>query len=197
MRLECASKPQLFARLRLSHGDEFAMQNFIYFGTKNVCEAPGHPRAKIEPERAEHHNDAAGHVFAAMLANTFDDRQRTAVTNRKAFPGAPGDVQLSGSRAIQNSVPGEHIPALRSGWARSNRNRSARKPFAHVVVGLAGQFQRYTAGEKCAKTLPGRALERLGDLVTDLLIVRAPPHQFTAQAGAHAAIRIVNGLRRI
>src|SRR6267154_1936380 len=28
MRFECASKPQLFARLRLSHGDEFAMQNF-------------------------------------------------------------------------------------------------------------------------------------------------------------------------
>src|ERR1700730_5172078 len=108
MRFECTSKPQLFARLRLSHGDEFAMQNFIYFGAKSVGEAPGHPRSKIQPERAEHHNDAAGHVFAAMLANTFDDRQRTAVTNRKALPGAPGDVQLPGSRAIQNSVPGEH-----------------------------------------------------------------------------------------
>src|SRR6185437_1472127 len=48
----------------------------IALGVEHVRESTGHPRTEIEAGRSEHDDDATGHVFAAVIASTFDDRER-------------------------------------------------------------------------------------------------------------------------
>src|SRR5438045_6022726 len=80
--------------------DKFAMQHIFRFGAENVRETASHARSKIEANWTQHQNDAARHVFAAVLANTFDDGESAAVANGKALTGAPRDKKLSRSCSV-------------------------------------------------------------------------------------------------
>src|SRR5690606_22486656 len=47
--------------------------------------AAAHARGEVAPGSPEHHDDAAGHVFAAVVADAFDDRPSAAVADREAL----------------------------------------------------------------------------------------------------------------
>ena len=113
-----------------------------------------HARTKIQSQRTEHERNAARHIFATVLPNAFDNRQRTAVTHRKPFTRAPSNIKLPRCRAIQNRVAREHIAAPRSRRTRRQRDRAARQSLADVVVRFAVQFQRDTISEKRAELCP-------------------------------------------
>src|SRR6266404_8382672 len=135
--LKGAAQPGLLIGVRLGDLDEIAVQDVLGFGAQYVSEAAGHARAKIEAERSENHGDSAGHVFASVLADAFDDRKRATIANGEAFPGAAGDKELAGGSAIENGITGEDIATARSGGAGGDGNRTAGQSLADVIVGLA------------------------------------------------------------
>ena len=59
----------------------------LFLGIPDVGASAGHAGAEVSPGPAEHDDQAAGHVFAAMVAHAFDDRRRAAVADREALAG--------------------------------------------------------------------------------------------------------------
>src|SRR4051812_35751753 len=51
------------------------------FGIQHVRDTGRHTSSEVLPGLAKHNDHATSHIFAAMIANALDDRQRTAVTN--------------------------------------------------------------------------------------------------------------------
>src|SRR5438874_832017 len=125
MLAQSSPQPVIFAAGNFVNADEFAMQHIFRFGAENICEATSHARSEIEADWTEHQNDAASHVFAAVLANAFDDGESAAVANCKAFTGATSDKELSRSCAVQNRVSGEHVAAPRSSSPSGNRDSAS------------------------------------------------------------------------
>ncbi len=132
-----------------------------------------------------------------MLADAFDHGEGTAVSDGEAFSSAASNKELAGSGAVEHRVAGKNVAAPGSGQAGGDGDGSAGEAFANVVVGFALELQRYALGEKCAEALASRAVKSLFDLVIAGKAVLAAAHQFPAQAGANAAIRVLNGLRLI
>ena len=96
------------------------------------------PDPKFSPSGPRISDHAAGHVFAAVLANAFDHREGAAVAHAKAFAGAARDEKLAGGGAVQNGIAREHIAAPRSGADRQLiDDRAAGQSLADVVVGFA------------------------------------------------------------
>ena len=71
---------------------------------ENIGDAPGHAGTKIDPGVTEYSDNAAGHVFAAMVTNTLDYRIGTGVTDRKTFTGKTGSEQLATGCTIQTGI---------------------------------------------------------------------------------------------
>ena len=135
--LEGAAQPGLLFGVRLGELDEIAVQDVLRFGAQYVSEAAGHARAKIEAEGPENQGDSAGHVFASVLADAFDDRERAAIAHGEAFAGAAGDKKLAGGGPVENGITGKDIAAARSGGAGGDGNRAAGQSLADVIVGFA------------------------------------------------------------
>ncbi len=78
---------------------------------ENVGKSAGHARTEIRSRGTENENDSGGHIFAAMLPNSFDDGKRAAIANREALPCAAGDVKLAARGAVKNRVARENVAA--------------------------------------------------------------------------------------
>ncbi len=199
MRFQHPPQPQLLFRFRVRQRHKFSVQHFLGFRAQNVRQPARHTRTKIQSQRTKHQHHPAGHIFATMLPHAFHHRHRATIANRKPFPCSATNVKLPGSRAIQHGVSGQHIATTRSRRTRRNRNRSARKPFADVVVRFPSQFQGNAVRQECAETLPRRSGKRLREFLLIAMhsaaILRPPPHYFSAEPSPHAAVRIVNRLR--
>ncbi len=130
--LKGAAQPDLFLRIQFSKGDEIPVKHIIGFSAQNISKTAGHAGTKVQAERPEDDGHAAGHVFATVLADTFDNGKRTAVADSETLPGTAGDAM---------------------------------------------------------KILPNLFIARKA--------VLAPAHQFPAEAGTNAAIRVLNRLRLI
>src|SRR5262250_708738 len=102
MHLENLTQPGVFGDGDIFDGDEVAMEHVFSFGAKDIGEAAGHTRTKVEAERAEDDDDAAGHIFAAVLADAFDHGESTRIANGEAFTGAPSDEELAGGGAVKD-----------------------------------------------------------------------------------------------
>ena len=113
------------------------MNDFIGFASKNVGEAASHAGAEIQAERAEDEDDAAGHIFAAVLADAFDNREGAAIANGEALASAACDEELAGSGAVKNRVARENVTAARGGGAGGNRDGATGETFSDVVIGFA------------------------------------------------------------
>jgi Ca2+-binding RTX toxin-like protein len=62
------------------------------------------PAAKLRPVWPEHDDDAAGHVFAAVVADAFDNGNGAGVAHGKAFARHAAEVALAADRAVQHGV---------------------------------------------------------------------------------------------
>src|SRR5262249_29889760 len=156
----------LFFPLQLAERDEVPVQHVLDFRTKDVSEATGHARAEIEAERAKDDGHAARHVLAAVLPDTFDNGQRSAIANSEAFPGASSDVKLAGSGAIENGVSDKHVSASRGGRAGGNGERAPGKALPDVVVRFAAEGQADARSQKGSEALAGAAVEFLQDFLS-------------------------------
>src|SRR2546423_7356699 len=146
--LENAAQPELLAGARVCEDDKIAMEHLVGLGAEDVGETAGHSRAKVQTERTEHEDDAASHVFAAVLADTFNYGKGAAVADAETLAGASCDIELARCCAVENGISGENVATARRGRPGRNGNRAARHAFADVVVGFAGELQGNTIREE-------------------------------------------------
>src|SRR5262249_4615225 len=71
---------------------------------ENVREAAAHAGREVAPALAEYHYVALGHVFAAVIAEAFDDRGRARVADGEAFTGHPVEESLTTGGAVERRV---------------------------------------------------------------------------------------------
>ena len=83
-----------FARYRLEQ-DRLAVDlvRELAVGVVDERDAIGHAGAEVGAGRAEHHDRAAGHVLAAMVADAFDNSGSAAVADAEALAGSTGREQ--------------------------------------------------------------------------------------------------------
>src|SRR5690606_20972133 len=128
---------------------------------EDISEAARHAGREIAPRLAEHDHDAAGHIFAAMVAGALDDGDGAGIPDGKALAGDAAEIALAFDGAVENRVADDDR-FLRddSGLARRiNDDVPARETLADIVVAFALELERDAAREPGAEALARRALE--------------------------------------
>src|SRR5260370_878783 len=132
----------------------------VCWGAARVGGQPaGHSGTKIHSGWAEDDDDAGGHVFAAVMADAFDDSERAAIADGEAFADAAGDEKFSAGGAVEHGVASEHVAALRSRSSSGDGDGASAETFADVIVGVTEKFEAQAGDEECADTLSGGAAE--------------------------------------
>src|SRR5580700_4476284 len=130
---------------------------------QDIGDAARHACAQVHSSGAENGYDSGRHVFASMLADTFDHRESAAVTHGKTLARPPGNVELARGRTIENSVANQHIPAQRGFVACGYGDGASTQTFANVIVRLAQQAELHARDEERPETLPSAACKFAGD----------------------------------
>src|SRR6185312_863793 len=110
---------------------------------------------------ADDHDDAARHVFAAMVADALDDGGDTRIAHGEPFTGDAAEIGLALGRAVKHGIADDDgfFGAYPAVFRRTDDETAARQPLADIVVGSPFQLERYAARQKCAERLPGRTGE--------------------------------------
>ena len=119
------------------------------------------PAAKLRPGRAEHDDDAAGHVLAAVVADALDHGARARVAHGEALAGEPAEERARRpwrrrARCCRRSRSPRPRTPRASG--RAHRDHAAGEPLADVVVGVAEERELDAGREPGAERLPRRAV---------------------------------------
>jgi hypothetical protein len=75
------------------------------------------PAAKLRPVGPSTTTRAAGHVFAAVVADGFDDGVHAAVADAEALAGHAADVGLAAGRAVERHVADDDVLLRHKGGA--------------------------------------------------------------------------------
>src|SRR3981189_1360204 len=128
---------------------------------KNIGNAAAHAGGKISPAGSEHQDQAPGHVFAAVVADSFDHSSRSGIAHRKALASTSIEERFAAGGAIESNVADQNIfLGSESGPARRiHYQPSTGQTLADVIVGLAFGRERASLGQKRAQALPRRSFE--------------------------------------
>lgn len=148
-------------------GDVFGVQvaGEGAFGVKDVGESAGHACGEVAPGWSEDEDDAARHVFTAVVADAFDDGDGSAVAYGEAFACAACGIACAAGGSVKDGVAddGGFVPVVAcvGGWA--DDDFAARHAFADVIVRFTSEEESYAWCEECAKALPCAAVAVDGD----------------------------------
>src|SRR5208337_4883505 len=129
---------------------------------ENVGDAAGHAGGEIAPGLANDDDNAAGHVFAAMVAHSLDHSDRAGVAHAETLARDAAEIALSGDSAVEHRVADDDrlLGLDLCGFPRRvDDNAPARHALADIVVGVALEFERHAPGEERAEALAGGALQ--------------------------------------
>src|SRR6266849_2297643 len=76
---------------------------------KNVGNAAAHAGGKISPAGSEHQDQAPGHVFATVIADSLDHRSRSGVADGKALAGNSIEKRFAAGGAVEGNVANQNI----------------------------------------------------------------------------------------
>jgi len=58
---------------------------------------------------ADNHNPAAGHIFTAMITDSFNNSIKPGIPDAEPFSGNTTDISLTGNRPVKTSISGNNI----------------------------------------------------------------------------------------
>src|SRR5258708_21738359 len=122
---------------------------------QHISHPARHPGGKIAPGLAEHDHDAAGHVFAAMIAGALDDSHGAGIAHRKAFAGDAAEIALTLDRAVHHGVADDN-GILRHDARIARRlddDAAARKALADIIVAFTFEIEGDAARQPRAERL--------------------------------------------
>src|SRR5215472_7731318 len=108
----------------------------------DISDAARHAGSEIASSGADHRDDAAGHVFTAVIAGTFDD-DGARIAHGETLAGNPLEIGLAGDRAVKHGIADDDVLgrlALRLRRLAYDQP-SARQSLAGVVIGIAIKLQ--------------------------------------------------------
>ena len=128
---------------------------------KHVSNATRHPGSEVSSGLAQNHDAAAGHVFAAMIADREHHGVDTAVADTEAFTCDPADVRFAAGRPIKADVADDHVVFRFEGRGRRwmNDDLAARQTLPDLIIGVAGEREGQATRYEGTETLSGRARE--------------------------------------
>ncbi len=120
---------------------------------------PRHAGREVAAGLAEHDDDAAGHIFAAMVAGALDNDGGAGVAHGEALAGDAAEIAFAANGAVQHGVADDdglfrHDAAI---GRRLDDDAPTRQALADIVVGFAFQFEGDAARQPGAEALPGGA----------------------------------------
>src|SRR5262249_46066857 len=159
---------------------------------EDVGDAARHARREVATRRPKDDHTAAGHVFAAVIADRLDDGIDAAVTHAEAFARQAANVGIAGGRAIEGDGADDDVLFRYEGRAggRIDDDLAARQALADVIVGIALKRERHAARHEGAEALSGRALEMQLDRVLGQPLGAVLTRDLAAGDGADDAVDI-------
>src|ERR1039457_3824587 len=76
---------------------------------EDVGDAAAHAGGEVAATLAQHHDQAFGHVFAAMVAETFDDCGGSGVAHGEAFAGHAVKIRLAAGGSVKDHVSDQDV----------------------------------------------------------------------------------------
>ena len=161
---------------------------------EHVGDAAAHAGGEVAAALAEHHHQAVRHVLAAVIAQAFHHRRRAGIAHREALAGHAVEVGFAAGGAVEHHVADQDILFRQEGGSarRIDDQPAAGESLAHVVVGVAFEFERDALGQKCAEALPGRAGELEADRVVGQAGRAVAPRDLAAEHRAHGAMHVAD-----
>src|SRR5690606_1569492 len=156
--------------------------------------AAGHARAEVVPGLAQHANETAGHVFAAVVARAFHHGMGTGVAHRETLTRGTGGEQLAAGGAVQAGIAddGRVLRAEGAVLRRRDHQLAAGPTLAHVIVGIAFQVEVKATGIPYTEALPGCALETEGDGCVLHALVAMHAGDLAGHAAADGAVAVAD-----
>src|SRR5258708_26734686 len=139
-------------------------------------------------------DQAAGHVFASMIADSLAHRMRAAVAPRESLAGPPAEKRLTAGRAVERDVSDDDVLFGLEGrflW-RAHRDESAGQPLAAVVIGITLEVERDARREPRAETLACGTVQMNLNRVWGKALGGKMPRDFGRQHCPDRAIHIAN-----
>src|SRR5918993_3613382 len=116
--------------------------------------AVGHARTEVVTGRAEDRHQAAGHVLAAMVADSLDDSRCAAIADAEALADTTCGEQTAPGCSVEDGVAGDRLRGLEgSHGGRADGDLAAGHPFPDVVVGLTFEFESHAVDDERAEAL--------------------------------------------
>src|SRR5690348_4634621 len=180
-------------RLELDHRGIAARLEVAAF-VEHVGDAAAHAGGEIGARVAEHGDDAAGHVFAAMRAGAFDNRHRARVAHSEAFAGDAAEIAFAADRAVKHGVADDDALVARqlAVARRIDDQPAARQALAGVVVGRAFERESDAVRQEAAERLAAGALEANVDGGVRQAGVAIAPRYFAGQHGADGPVDVAH-----
>ena len=111
----------------------------VAVGVVDVGDATRHARPEVPTRRAEDDDPSTGHVLAAVVADTFDDRRGARVAHAEALAHLSAHEALPAGRPVEDDVAGDDLLLGREGrgLGGAHHDPATRQPLGQVVVGVA------------------------------------------------------------
>src|SRR5207302_10885940 len=90
-------------RFELYHGEIAAPRKGSVL-VEHVGDAAGHAGGKITTGDTQNHHNAAGHIFAAVIARALDDRDGSRVANREPLARNATEIAFPFDRAVEHGI---------------------------------------------------------------------------------------------
>ena len=162
---------------------------------KHISESARHARGEVASGFTQDDDQTIGHVFAAMVAQAFDDSGCTGIAHGKPLACHPIEECLAAGGPVEDYVANQNV--LRSHKRRCfrgvNEDTAAGKTLTDVIVGVTFEFKRDTTGEKSTKALAGGSGEFEFNGVVRQARGTMCTRDFARKHGTHGAVDIADG----
>ena len=168
-----------------------AAKGEVAFFIEDVSDATAHAGSEVAAGFAKDNDFAAGHVFATVVADAFDDGVDAGVPNREALAGHAADENFTGGGAVKGDVADDDVFVGDEGGAGIgiDDDAAAAEAFTDVVVGIADNFDGNAFRDEGTEALAGTA----GEFKMDGVVGQAVPvafGDFVAKDGADDAVGV-------
>ena len=76
---------------------------------EDIGDAARHAGGEIAPRLAQHHDHAAGHIFAAMIAGAFHHGDGAGIAHRETLARHAVEIGFAGDGAVQHGVADDDV----------------------------------------------------------------------------------------
>src|ERR1700722_9756653 len=150
-----------FERLKIHAGLVTATCGEVTLIVEYEGTATAHTGGEVAARCAEHNDSAIGHVFAAVIAYAFYNRNCAGVADGEALASNAVEEDFAAGGAIENHVTDENALFRKEEGClrRGGNDAAAGEALAEVVVAVAFEFEGHTGGDECAEALASGAFE--------------------------------------